>query len=343
MPCGAPGSQLTAEAMRYTRNQAKDYAHQHLKGIWAAAPTVFTADLALDLPAFARNIQHWIVDLEIDGVFVGGKQGEYFSMLLSERKQLFDIAVATAETLGRPAGVMLSCSDQNLDATLDLAMHAQAVGAEYIVIHSPALPFGKDIDSTVHEYYRYISERLDIAIAMWNHPDCGYVMSPQLCARIAGQCPNIVAIKYSVARDLYVELTRLTAGTLIVSSASEEEWLDNVVELGWQVYLCSVPPILYQTPTDRRMQQYTRLAMRGDVRAARAVRDSLEPVRRALRNSRPPGTPHAQQKYWQELLGQAGGPVRRPLLNLTATERAVIRRAFFESGLTANPEVGTNT
>jgi len=205
--------------MRYTRNQAKDYAHQHLKGIWAAAPTVFTADLALDLPAFARNIQHWIVDLEIDGVFVGGKQGEYFSMLLSERKQLFDIAVATAETLGRPAGVMLSCSDQNLDATLDLAMHAQAVGAEYIVIHSPALPFGKDIDSTVHEYYRYISERLDIAIAMWNHPDCGYVMSPQLCARIAGQCPNIVAIKYSVARDLYVELTRLTAGTLIVSSA----------------------------------------------------------------------------------------------------------------------------
>jgi len=73
--------------------------------------------------------------------------------------------------------------------------------------------------------------------------------------------------------------------------------------------------------------------MRGEVQAARAVRDSLEPVRQALRGSRPPGTPHAQQKYWQELLGQAGGPVRRPLLNLTDRERAVIHRAFTESGL----------
>ena len=322
-----------AKTMRYTKDNAKAYAQEHLKGIWAAVPTVFSADLTLDLPAFARNVRHWVEELHIDGLFVGGKQGEYFSMSLGERKQLFEVAVATAATLSRPAGIMLSCSDQNLEVVLDLATHAQAIGADYIVVHSPVLPFGSGVDTTVHEYYRYIGERLNIAIAMWNHPDCGYVMSPELCARIATQVPNIVAIKYSVARGLYTALTRLAAGTLIVSCPSEEEWLDNIVELGWQVYLCSAPPILYQTPGDRRMQRYTQLAMRGEVQAARAVRDSLEPVRQALRGSRPPGTPHAQQKYWQELLGQAGGPVRRPLLNLTDRERAVIHRAFTESGL----------
>ena len=66
---------------------------------------------------------------------------------------------------------------------------------------------------------------------------------------------------------------------------------------------------------------------------ARAVRNSLEPVRRALKGSRPAGKQQAQLKYWQELLGQVGGPVRRPLLPLTDEEKARIREAFQACGL----------
>jgi 4-hydroxy-tetrahydrodipicolinate synthase len=121
---------------------------------------------------------------------------------------------------------------------------------------------------------------------------------------------------------------------LIVSTSSEEEWFDNIVELNWQVYLCSSPPYLLQTPFDRRMRAYTDLAMAGRVAEARAIRDSLEPVRHALRSTRPGGKPQAHQKYWQELLGQAGGPVRRPLLQLTEAERLATRNAFHACGLT---------
>ena len=64
-----------------------------------------------------------------------------------------------------------------------------------------------------------------------------------------------------------------------------------------------------------------------------AVRDSLDPVRHALKKTRPPGKPHAHQKYWQELLGQVGGPVRRPLLPLTDAERAATKAAFEACGL----------
>ena len=153
-----------------------------------------------------------------------------------------------------------------------------------------------------------------------------------MCARIA-ELPNIVAIKYSVPREMYVELTHLAGDRLIVSTASEEEWLDNIVELGWRLYLCSSPPFLLQAARDRRMRDYTDLAFRGEVAQARAVRDSLEPVRRALRETRPGGKPQAHQKYWQELLGQAGGPVRRPMLNLTEQERRATRDAFERCGL----------
>lgn len=320
--------------MKYRKSEAKEYARARMKGIWAATLTPFRpGDLRVDEDGYRRNMRHWVDDLGIAGLFVSGKQGEFFSMSLAERKRSFELAV---EECGTRAQTVMSCSDQNLDTVLDLARHAQAIGADYIVVHSPVLHFGADTDDTIYEYYRHISEQVEIGIALWNHPDCGYLMSPELCARIA-ELPNIVAIKYSVPREMYAKLTRIAGDRIIVSTASEEEWLDNIVELGWRLYLCSTPPYLMQTKHDRRMHEYTELAFRGEVQRARAVRDSLEPVRHALKATRPKGKPQAHQKYWQELLGQAGGPVRRPLLQLTEAEKAATRAAFDACGLQTRP------
>ncbi len=320
--------------MRYKKREAKEYARQNMKGLWAAALMPFTPGaLGLDERGFRRNLRHWIDDLGLGGLFISGKQGEFFSMSVPERKRSFELAVEEARGT---CGTILSCSDQNLDVVLELARHAQAIAADYIVVHSPVLYFGAHTDETVYEYYRHLSEQLEIGVALWNHPDCGYIMSPGLCARIA-ELPNIVAIKYSVPRETYAELTRLAGDKILVSTASEEEWLDNIVELGWQVYLCSTPPYLIQTKHDRRMQEYTDLAMRGEIDRARAVRNRLEPVRHALKSTRPAGKPQAHQKYWQELLGQVGGPVRRPLLQLTEAEKAATRVAFERCGLRLAP------
>jgi 4-hydroxy-tetrahydrodipicolinate synthase len=320
---------------RYRRTEAKDYARENMKGIWAAALTPFRPDdFAFDEEGFKANLRHWAGELGIDGVFVAGKQGEFFSMSVAERKRSFELAVEVAQERpgGRSFGTIMSCSDQNLDTVLELAKHAEAIGADYIVVHAPMLHFLNERDDTLFEYYRTISEAVELGIALWSHPDSGYLMSPELCARIA-ELPNVVAIKYSVPRDMYVRLTELAGERLIVSTASEDEWLDNILELGWQLYLCSSPPYLLQTGKDRRMRAYTDLAFAGKAEEARRVRDSLEPVRQALRSTRPGGKPQAQQKYWQELLGQVGGAVRRPMLPLTEEEKAKIQEAFAACGL----------
>lgn len=315
----------------YTPATAKEYAREHLRGIWAAAMTPFHPDLSIDEPGFRRNLRHWFHDLAIDGVFVAGKQGEFYALSLEERKRLCDIAVEEAQAAGKR--VIYSASDQNMDTVIALARHAEAAGADWVVVHAPVLHFVHDPDETLRAYYRRIAEATGIGIAMWSHPDSGYLMKPELCAQIAREVPSVVAIKYSVPRPMYAELTRLAGDTLIVSTASEEEWLDNILELGWRLYLCSAPPFLLQTAEDRRMREYTDAAFAGRAEEARRISASLEPVRRALKSSRPPGKPHAQQKYWMELLGQAGGPVRPPMLNLTEAERETVRRAFAASGL----------
>ncbi len=315
--------------MKYTKREAKEYSRAHMKGIWAAALTPFAADLSIDEAGFRGNLNHWINDLSIDGIFVCGKQGEFFSMSVAERKRTFEIAV---DAIGGRAGTIMSCSDQNMDTVIELAKHAQAIGADYIVVHAPVLHFLKAQDDTLFGYYKTISEKVDIGIALWSHPDSGYLLSPELCARIA-EIPNVVAIKYSVPREMYAKLTRLAGDKILVSTASEEEWFDNIVELNWQLYLCSSPPYMLQTKLDKRMREYTDLAMRGEVAKARTVRDSLNPVRQAIRRTRPPEKPQAHSKYWQELLGQAGGPVRKPLLQLTEAEKAATRAAFEACGL----------
>jgi 4-hydroxy-tetrahydrodipicolinate synthase len=315
--------------MKYLRSEAKDYARGRMTGIWAAALMPFAPDLAIDEAGFRGNLRHWVDELGIDGVFVAGKQSEFFSMSVAERKRSFEIIV---DEIGDRAGTIASCSDQNMDVTIELAKHAQAVGCQYVVVHAPVLHFLHQQDETLYQYYKTISEQVDIGIAMWSHPDSGYLMSPELCARIA-ELPNIVAIKYSVPREMYVKLTKIAGDKLIVSTASEEEWFDNIVELGWRLYLCSSPPYLFQTRADRRMREYTDLAFAGEVAKAKAVRDSLDPVRAAFKCTRPAEKPPAHSKYWQELLGQAGGRVRPPMLELTAAEKEATRRAFEGCGL----------
>ena len=315
--------------MKYDRKNAKVHSRATMRGIWAAANTPFCQDGAIDEDGFRRNVDHWITDLAIDGFFIAGKQGEFFAMSLAERKRLFDLSVE--ETAGR-AQTIMSCSDQNMDVVIELAKHAQACGADYIVVHAPILHFSKAQDETLLRYYETIASKVDIGMALWSHPDSGYLMSPELCNRLA-DIETVVAIKYSVPREMYKKLTALAGDRILVSTASEEEWLDNVLELGWQLYLCSSPPYTLQTKVDRRMRDYTDLTFAGRAAEAKAVSASLQQVRDAFKRSRPAEKPHAHQKYWQELLGQAGGPVRAPLLDLTEAEKRLTHEAFEQSGL----------
>src|SRR3954462_5161313 len=215
--------------MKYRRSEAKDHARAHMKGIWAAALMPYAEDLSIDEKGFRKNLRHWVDHLGIDGVFIAGKQSEFFSMSVAERKRSMEIVV---DEIGKKAGVIASCSDQNMDVVIELAKHAQAIGAPYIVVHAPVLHFLHSRDETLYQYYKTISEQVDIGIAMWSHEDSGYLMSPELCARIA-ELPNIVAIKYSVPREMYARLTRLAGDRLILSTSTGEGWPANTTPPVW--------------------------------------------------------------------------------------------------------------
>ena len=142
--------------MKYSKLDAKDYARENMKGIWAAAMNPFNEDFSFNEEGLRRNIRHWIDDLAIQGLFIAGKQGEFATMSLDERKRNMKIAV---EECGDKAGTIMSCSDQNFDVVVELARHAEAVGADYIVVHAPMLHFITDRDDTVYNYYKSVCDQ----------------------------------------------------------------------------------------------------------------------------------------------------------------------------------------
>src|SRR5260370_23153605 len=132
-----PTRKTTGSAMKYRRSDAKDHARAHMKGIWAAALMHYAPDLSIDEKGLRKNLRQWVDDLGIDGVFIAGKQSEFFSMSIAERKRSMEIVV---DEIGTTSGVIASCSAQNMAVVIELAKHAQAIGSPYIVVHAPVLP-----------------------------------------------------------------------------------------------------------------------------------------------------------------------------------------------------------
>ena len=112
--------------MKYKKSEAKEYAREHMVGVWAANLTPFDASLKLDEKAYRENLDHWINTLNLGGLFIAGKQAEFFSMSLAERKKLMELSVEVAHEAGNRngkghCGIVTSCSDTNLDVVLELA------------------------------------------------------------------------------------------------------------------------------------------------------------------------------------------------------------------------------
>ncbi|MFQ5878555.1 MAG: dihydrodipicolinate synthase family protein [Dehalococcoidia bacterium] len=319
----------------YSRFEAKDYAKEHLNGVWGAATCPFFPDGTLDEAGFRANLRHWIDVLHIDGMFVGGLMNEFWSLTMKDRKRLFEI---TVEECKDDMQTLLAVCDYNIYDALELTEYAEELGGHFAIIMNPRF-YGpqRPSDDKIFEYYNYIAERVDIPICVFNQAMMvGYAMSPEVVARLA-EIPNVVGIKNAVSDPVHtLEVRRLCGDKIMVSDPDETNWLHNHT-VHKQRALMSCPQVfLLQSREWQPIRDYTMLADHGDTHKATEVAASLEPARRALKaafESVSPDKDRTVMKYWQELLGQVGGCIRPPLSELSPQEKDVIRQHFEASGL----------
>jgi 4-hydroxy-tetrahydrodipicolinate synthase len=326
--------------MKYRKNEAKEYARTVLKGVWTALPYNFTADDRLDEKGIAFNLEHSISQLKIAGHYCSGNVAEFWSLTNEERMRCHEINIETAK--GR-IPLIAGCHHQNPYEAVKLAQHAQAIGMDFVIILTPYIAVR--CDDAVYEYYKFVADRVNIGIILFNIPQTYYPISDNLAKRLA-TIPNICGLKMAGGNPQAVISMRESVGDrLVISVADETPWLNNLSVAG-DVWLLNYCPHLYQVPGYLPVHDYTEAAIAGDMNRATRIAREINPLR-ALHAKwiggygRPAGpVTAAETKCWMELIGMVGGPVRVPCCEITEETKKQLRADLEATGLPAKARAG---
>jgi 4-hydroxy-tetrahydrodipicolinate synthase len=314
---------------------AKALAREKVKGLWIAIPTPFTADGSqVDENTLAASVEHYIDGLQVDGIFCGGVMGEFWALSIDERKRVHEVVVRQAD--GR-VPVMAQVGHHAFSDTVELCEHASEHGVDFGIAMNPYYP-PRPPPESVRAWYEALADASALPVFLFNTTYSGYTLSPELIAELAG-LENVCGIKNPQSREHLLRVQALAGDRIVVTDASERNWLELHTEHGFQALMSTPALALYQRPGDLPIVEYTRLADAGDLEAARAVSHRLRPARDAFdRFMRKPWLerhviPIAELKAWLGLLGLPQGPVRPPLVPLRHDEERALRRDLETAGL----------
>jgi 4-hydroxy-tetrahydrodipicolinate synthase len=319
--------------MNYRTSEAKEAARARFRGLWAAITTPFTADGELDEAGLRHNMRHLTDVLHIEGVFCTGNMGEFWALTKEERLRAVEIVVEEAR--GK-CGVIAHTAHHSARETVELTRHAQEAGADFAIFINPYLP--AMTEDGIYSWFEYVSRHVDIGIWMFDSSYAGYGLSAALTARIA-ELPNVCGIKIGRPIEHYAEVQRLTGDSIVLSHPSEDLWLRLMREYDQRVHNSSATPYAFQTAESQLLREYTELGLAGRFDEAEARSHNLDGVRRVWDKwqsriwAQRRVVPIAYLKYWCELLGMAGGPVREPLLQVGEAERQEMRADLERVGL----------
>jgi 4-hydroxy-tetrahydrodipicolinate synthase len=318
--------------MRYTRQQAKAWAREHMTGIWAAVPYPFTADGELDEAGLRHDVDHYCRVLRLDGIFCGGLIGECWALALEERERAQGIVM---EAAGGRSQVIAQTGCSSLRDTIRLTRHAQEHGADFAVVMNPPMN-PQDADTTV-AFMRAVAAATDLGIALFNTSFSGYALAPETIATLA-DVPNVVAVKDAQPLEHILATRRAVGGRILVCDNREVRLLDNALAHGDRVHMSSFSPLLLQWEGSLRVRDYLAAAVRGDLETARRLSAELEPIRQVQQRWIWDYTTTGRVaigaiKHWCALLGMTGGSPRPPLQDLTPDEKARLRADLAAAGV----------
>lgn len=142
-----------------------------------------------------RSLTRSLIERGSDGIYACGTTGGVLYLSMDERKKILE--TIWEEAKGK-AVVYAQVGGTTLQNTLELARHALNVGVDGIGILTPT--FYKLTDEELEGYFVAVAKSVpaDFPVYIYAIPDCAVNdVTPELVARIAGRCENVVGIKYS--------------------------------------------------------------------------------------------------------------------------------------------------
>jgi 4-hydroxy-tetrahydrodipicolinate synthase len=289
-------------------------------GCITALVTPFSGD-RVDETALRAMIERQIAE-GASGLVPCGTTGESPTLSHAEHRRVIEIAIETAN--GRVPVIAGAGSNSTAEA-IELARHAEAAGADGLLIVSPY--YNKPSQEGVYRHFRAIDAATGIPILAYNIPGrSGIDIAVETLARIFQDCRNVVGVKDATGDLLRPSLERMACGKDFNLLSGEDGTALGYMALGGHG---SISVTANAAP--RLCAEFHAACMAGDYAAALTLHDRLMPLHRALfRETSPTGIKYALQR-----MGHVAGELRLPLTPLSPSGQAQVDEALRHAGLLA--------
>jgi 4-hydroxy-tetrahydrodipicolinate synthase len=182
------------------------------KGSITALVTPF-ANGAVDEAAFQRLVE-WQVGEGSNALVPCGTTGESPTLSHKEHKRVVELTVEAAK---RRVPVIAGAGSNNTIEAIELATHAEHVGADAVLIVAPY--YNKPSQEGIYQHFKAIDAAIGIPIIVYNIPPRSVVdISVDTLSRIFRDCKNVVGVKDATGNLVRPTLERMACGTNSTSS-----------------------------------------------------------------------------------------------------------------------------
>jgi 4-hydroxy-tetrahydrodipicolinate synthase len=158
---------------------------------WVASVTPCNRNGAFDPGAYAAIMQ-WHKECGADGVMVLGTSGEFPSFSVAERKLILETALKNRNGLN----IMMNPGTSNIAETIDLAKHAEANGADGMLV-IPPFYFNEPPLEGLTRYFSMLFDAVRIPISLYHIPGASEVSISLELLKSLHHYPHLAGIKDS--------------------------------------------------------------------------------------------------------------------------------------------------
>ena len=177
------------------------------QGSIPALVTPFTSEGAVDEQAFAAHVE-WQISEGSSGLVPVGTTGESPTLSHDEHKRVVELCV---EVAAKRVPVIAGAGSNNTVEAIELAQHAEAVGADALLVVTPY--YNKPTQKGLIAHYKAIAEATSLPIIIYNIPGRSVIdMSPETMGALAKAHKNIVGVKDATGKIERVSEQRITCG-----------------------------------------------------------------------------------------------------------------------------------
>lgn len=288
-------------------------------GAGVAVITPMNEDGTINFNEFGKIIDDQIAG-HTDAIIVCGTTGE--SSTMDDEEHLAAIKYCVDKVAGRVPVVAGTGSNCTREA-VNMSKKAEEVGADALLCVTPY--YNKATQGGLYEYYKAISDVVNIPIIMYNVPSrTGTNIQPETAVKIAKEVKNVVAIKEASGNISQVaKLAALADGCIDIYSGNDDQVLP-LLSLGAKGVIS-----VWSNVAPKQVHDMVQSYMDGDFETAVKLQlDAIDLIGALFCEVNP-----IPVKAAMSMLGYAAGPVRAPLTEMTDANKEVLKKAMEKYGI----------